>query len=242
MAAIWRKLRDRVKAMKPFVMFGTHPLFGDYVDAIHAVGGYLSRVVLNVQEPQRPAGQKFQDRLEKYQSWLRATGCSTQVKVLWLDDYSVDPDETALLGFRGTKAQPLLDLVKERHGVTFPPLVHRSAMVSPMSELHEGVFVGAGSVIAPNCSVGSFSLINRGTTIGHDNLIEPHVVIGPSVQTASSVHIESGAVLGIGCTIREHLVLGAGSYIAAGAVVLKHVEPGHLVAGVPAVSKKVLSG
>jgi len=60
---------------------------------------------------------------------------------------------------------PLLDLVKGRHGVSFPPLVHRFAMVSPMPELHEGVFVGAGS------------------------------------------------------------------YVAAGAVVLKPVEPGHLVAG-----------
>jgi hypothetical protein len=71
--------------MKPFVMFGVHPLFGDYVDAIHASGGYLARVVLNVKEPERPPGESFEERLGKYNEWRFGCGISDPVEVLWLD-------------------------------------------------------------------------------------------------------------------------------------------------------------
>jgi carbonic anhydrase/acetyltransferase-like protein (isoleucine patch superfamily) len=226
--------------MIPYVMFGVHPLFGDYVDAIHAMGGYLARVVLNVPEPERPVGERFQDGLERYHCWLQTMGISRPVEVLALDDYLPRPEERPLLGFRGTKTAPLVKLLRERHGLSFPPLVHPTAYISPMADLEEGVFVGAGATVAPNARIGSFSLINRSASIGHDSVVERGVVVGPAVRTASWVRLREGCVLGVGCTVIERVEVGAGSYVAAGAVVLKDVHPWRLVAGVPAVEKKTL--
>jgi serine acetyltransferase len=227
-------------AMKPFVMFGVHPLFGDYVDAIHAAGGYLSRVVLNVQEPERPPGMSFREGIEKYHRWRINNGMPGRVDVLWLNDYRPKSGERPLLGFRGTKAGPLIKLLKEQHALTFPPLIHPTAYVSPMATIGEGVFIGANAVVASNADIGNFSLINRGATIGHDAILENSVVVGPSASTASWVRLCEGCVLGIACTVIERISIGAGAYVAAGAVVLNDVAPCCLVAGMPATVKKIL--
>jgi acetyltransferase-like isoleucine patch superfamily enzyme len=50
--------------------------------------------------------------------------------------------------------------------------------------------------------------------------------------------MEPGAVIGIGATVLENLTIGAGAYVAAGAVVTVDVSSGMMVAGVPAVEKK----
>jgi acetyltransferase-like isoleucine patch superfamily enzyme len=48
------------------------------------------------------------------------------------------------------------------------------------------------------------------------------------------VHVAAGAYLGTGCTVREHLTVGAWSTIGMGAVVLCDVPPHEVWAGVPA--------
>jgi len=226
--------------MKPFVMFGVHPLFGEYVDAIHAAGGCLARVVLNVSEPDRPPGESFRESLARYHQWRVSRGITGQIEVLWIDEYQPRMDEIPVLGFRGVKANPLVKLLKEKHAMSFPPLIHPAAYVSPMATIGEGVFVGANATIASNAKIGAFTLINRSAAIGHDAVVEEYVVIGPSVSTASWVRLGEGCVLGIACTIIERINVGAGSYVAAGAVVIKDVPPGHLVAGVPAEVKRVI--
>jgi acetyltransferase-like isoleucine patch superfamily enzyme len=222
----------------PYVMFGTHPLFGDYTDAIHARGGILTRVVRNMDEPPRPKGGSFEDRLDRYHAWLDRQQIGHRVDVVALDDFAPRDDERYLFGFRGPKLLPLRDLLATRFHLRFDPLVHPAAAVSPMSVLDEGVFIGACAVIAPNVKIGAFTFVNRGATIGHDSEIAMCTIIGPSANLASGVHLASGAVVGIGATILENLTIGEGSYVAGGAVVLKDVAPRMLVAGVPAVEKK----
>jgi sugar O-acyltransferase (sialic acid O-acetyltransferase NeuD family) len=224
--------------MLPFVMFGTHPLFGDYTDAIHAAGGFLSRVVRNVEEPPRPEGGRFENRLDRYHAWLDRRAIAHRVDVVALDDFAPRERERYLFGFRGPKLLPLRSLLASRFQLRFDPLVHPAATVSPMADLDEGVFVGAGAVLASNVRVGAFTFVNRGATIGHDCTVGACTIIGPSAAIASGVRVADGAVVGIDATILENLTVGEGSYVAAGALVLKDVPAGVLVAGVPAVEKK----
>lgn len=242
MALTVGKSTFKMESLTPYVMFGVHPLFGDYVDAIHACGGYLARVVMNVPEPERPPGERFVDKRDMYHDWLARNGSSHRVDVIWLDHYKPCSEETPILGFRGTKVLPLVDRLKEEFNLVFPPLVHPKASVSPMADLEEGVFIGAGSIIPPNTRVGSFSLVNRGVTLGHDVTVERCVVVSPSACTASDVRLCEGSVVGIGATIVDDVTIGSGAYVAGGAVVLKDVLPETLVAGVPAVVKKVFNG
>lgn len=224
--------------MKPYVMFGTHPLFGDYADAVHALGGFISRVVCNADEPPRPPGQRLEDRLAGYHAWLERNRIQHHVEIVPLEEFSPRAGEEYLFGFRGPKLLPLRDLLERMFGLNFSPVIHPAAHVSPMADVREGAFIGARAVIAPHARIGEFTLVNRAATIGHGCDVGPCVIIGPSAAVASGVRLESGAVVGIGATVIENLVLGQGSYVAAGAVVLKDVPPRMLVAGVPATAKK----
>ncbi|MEO7931693.1 MAG: hypothetical protein ABIT76_00895 [Chthoniobacterales bacterium] len=222
----------------PFVLFGTHPLFGDYVDAIHSVGGILTRLVRNIEEPASPPGQRVEDRIARYEDWLQRQGLDHRVQVEWLSTFQPNSHETAVAGFRGPKLESLVRELQQRFDLHFPPLIHQTACVSPMAILEEGVFVGAGTIVAPHTRVGRFTYLNRGVTLGHDGEIGDYVIIGPSASLASGVHLQRGAIIGIGATVVEDLRIGTGSYVAAGAVVLKDVADHRLVAGVPAVDKK----
>ena len=95
--------------MNPYVMFGVHPLFGEYVDAIHAAGGRLATVVLNVHEPERPQGQRFEDGLDRYHRWLERAGIDHRVDVQWLDEFTPNRTEIPVLGFRGTNVHLPID-------------------------------------------------------------------------------------------------------------------------------------
>jgi acetyltransferase-like isoleucine patch superfamily enzyme len=46
--------------------------------------------------------------------------------------------------------------------------------------------------------------------------------------------VEAGCYLGQGCTVRQELRIGAGSLVGMGAVVVRDVPPGSVVAGNPA--------
>lgn len=221
-----------------YVMFGVHGLFGDYVDVIHACGGTLERVVLNIDEPPAPVGKRFSDRLARYETWRRAQGDTRPVEVVRIEEFLPAEGERYLFGFRGVKIRPLLRDLRQRFGLWFAPIVHPTAWVSPMATLGEGVFVGAGSVVGPHAGIGAFTLLNRGVLIGHDCQIGECNVIGPGAKLASAVHSGDGAIVGIGGVVLEELTLGAGCYVAAGAVALESVPERTLVAGLPAVVKK----
>ena len=69
---------------------------------------------------------------------------------------------------------------------------------------------------------------------------------GPSERragagTAKEIVVESGCWIGARVLVLGGVTIGAGSIVAAGAVVTRDVAPNTLVAGVPAVKKKDLA-
>jgi sugar O-acyltransferase (sialic acid O-acetyltransferase NeuD family) len=224
--------------MKKFAMFGQSRFFGDYVDLIHALGGVLSRVVVNVPDPARPGTKTFADRFEDYQAWLQARGSPHRAGVVELSRYRPDPEETCLVGFRGLSSQPLRESLKADFGLVFPPLIHPDASVSPFAKVGEGAVVCAGAVVASWVDIGPFCLINRNASVGHDTVIGADTDVSPNAAIASAVVIEEAVRVGIGATVIEELRLREGCYVAAGAAVIADVPPWMVVAGVPAAVKK----
>src|SRR5436305_6371680 len=98
-----------------------------------------------------------------------------------------------------------------------------------------GIRIGEGANVQDNavihCAKDLPTVIERDVTIGHSALLEGCVV-------------ESGALVGMGATMLQRSRLGAGSMLAAGAVLaeVKTIPAGQLAAGVPATVKKALAG
>ena len=126
--------------------------------------------------------------------------------------------------------------------------VGRFAMIRPSGyygrDIGIGLRVGDRSNIGANCYIGC----SGGISIGSDVMISPNVQIfsenhnyGRTSQTIkmqgvtrAPVAIDDDCWIASGSIILAGVRVGAGSVVAAGAVVTSDVPPGSVVAGVPA--------
>jgi sugar O-acyltransferase (sialic acid O-acetyltransferase NeuD family) len=116
----------------------------------------------------------------------------------------------------------------------YATLVHPRAAVSPRATLGRGVVVNFGVSIAGNVTVGDQVSIGPGCVIGHDSVIEPFSIVAPAAVVSGLCHIGEASYIGAGAMIRQKVRIGSTALVGMGAVVLKDVPPGAVMAGNPA--------
>ena len=132
-------------------MISHSDFFAEYVDAIHSVGGRLVEVVTNVAEaPDR--SYRLADRIRDCRVALGEES-EPEVRITPLEEFVPREGQQYLLGNRNPAVQrTLADYLEERHGIAAPPLIHDSAMVSPLAKVGLWSFVGAGAVNVRSCA------------------------------------------------------------------------------------------
>jgi carbonic anhydrase/acetyltransferase-like protein (isoleucine patch superfamily) len=147
------------------------------------------------------------------------------------------------------------------------PGAHVMAVNGVAPKIADDVFIAPGAVIVGDVEIGPGSSvwfnavlrgdvapirIGAGTNIqdlallhvdrGNPCIVGNNVTIGHSAVVHGTV-VEDGVTIAMGAIVLSRSHIGAGSVIAAGAVVAEgfQVEPGSLMAGVPAVMKKALN-
>ena len=98
-------------------------------------------------------------------------------------------------------------------------------------EIHPAAKIGKRVVI----DHGSGIVIGETTEIGDDVMIYQGVTLGGTGKDIGKRHptIESGVMIGSGAKVLGPITIGKNSKVAAGAVVVKDVEPNSTVVGVP---------
>jgi carbonic anhydrase/acetyltransferase-like protein (isoleucine patch superfamily) len=137
----------------------------------------------------------------------------------------------------------------------YEPVVHESAWVAPNATLigrvtlqenssvyygtvlrgdRADIVLGAGSNLQDNvtvhCDPGTPTIIGSGVSVGHGAVLHGCI-------------IEDDVLIGMSATVLNRAVVGTGSLVAAGAVILEDtvIPPRSLVAGVPAKVRRELS-
>jgi sugar O-acyltransferase (sialic acid O-acetyltransferase NeuD family) len=137
------------------------------------------------------------------------------------------------LGFPGVRTR-VLARFRDAARLELVTLVHPHAEVGARTSLAAGVVVSAGCVVTTDVIVGTGTLLNPRSGIGHGAVLGECVVVNPGANVSGEVTIGDGVLVGSGATILQGLAVGAGATIGAGAVVTHDVQPGVTVVGVPA--------
>ena len=119
-------------------------------------------------------------------------------------------------------------------GPRFVTLIHPRALVGRTVTVGMGSVVFGLSSITADVTMGRHVLVNPGVTIAHDCRIGDFVSIGPSAALAGGVEVEDGVEFGVGARVMPRCRIGHLAFVGAGAVVIRDVEAGQTVVGVPA--------
>lgn len=124
--------------------------------------------------------------------------------------------------------------LKNSNKVNFPSLIAKNAWIS------EGVSMGEGCIIYPNCSINygsvlsDFIILNMNCAIGHHTRIGSYSSLFPSVSTGGFTNIAENVEIGIGSITIQNINIEKNSIIGAGSVIISHVKENLRVGGVPA--------
>ncbi len=128
-------------------------------------------------------------------------------------------------------------------------------LIGDGAKLREGARIEDDTLVAMNCTFNHDVTVKRRskvldlTHVTANTIIEEEVFVGAGVISvndnamrmsgsevgpAVQIHMESGSKIGSGAIILPGKIVGKESFVAAGSVVTKDVDPGKLVIGSPA--------
>lgn len=121
--------------------------------------------------------------------------------------------------------------------------VMSGARIGTDCTLGQNVFVAGSVAMGNGCKIQNNVSLYDGVTLGDDVFVGPSAVFTnvtrpraafPRRDAYEPTSVGDGATIGANATVRCGVKLGAGSFVAAGAVVLEDVPAFAVVAGVPA--------
>jgi sugar O-acyltransferase (sialic acid O-acetyltransferase NeuD family) len=149
-----------------------------------------------------------------------------------LEAWSSDPETRFLIAVGDGRARA--KLVRQLGRAHYATAIHPAAIIGPNVALGEGVMVLGAANMTVDITVAPHVLIYPGCTITHDCVIGAYASLGPGVSLAGGVVIEEGANIGVGAVVAPGCRIGAWSIVGAGAAVIRDVQAGSTVVGVPA--------
>ncbi|PKR77807.1 acetyltransferase [Halalkalibacillus sediminis] len=122
----------------------------------------------------------------------------------------------------------------EEEGAKIPTLIHPNAVLGEKVEVASGTVVMAGVVINCCTKIEKGCIINTGSTLDHDNIIEEFVHISPGAHLAGTVRVGKKSWLGIGSVISNNVDIASSCMFGAGAVVIRDINDSGTYTGIPA--------
>jgi sugar O-acyltransferase (sialic acid O-acetyltransferase NeuD family) len=105
------------------------------------------------------------------------------------------------------------------------------AFVWPNVRLGEHCFIFENNVVQPFVTLGANTILWSGNHIGHHSTIGDHCFISSHVVISGHCEVGESCFFGVNCAIGDNVKIARDCVIGAGAVVVKHTEPGKIYRG-----------
>ena len=116
----------------------------------------------------------------------------------------------------------------------FYTAIHPSVNIGENVFLKPGSMICAGVVINTGSEIGKHTILNTASSIDHHNIIADYVHIAPGAHLGGEVHVDTGALVGLGSSVIPRVKVQEWSKVGAGSVVNKDVSRYTIVCGNPA--------
>jgi sugar O-acyltransferase (sialic acid O-acetyltransferase NeuD family) len=148
--------------------------------------------------------------------------------------YAPVAGDLLVMGIADPKAKLAVATHLEARGGRFGSFVHSSVLIADHVSLGRGVVICPNAIVSCHATVGDFVTINLGSTIGHDVKLGRGVTLSAHVDLTGFASVEEGAFFGTHAAVLPRAKVGAYAKVGAGTVVLRSVNEGATVMGVPA--------
>ncbi|MBC8345256.1 MAG: hypothetical protein H8E56_03250 [Candidatus Marinimicrobia bacterium] len=142
--------------------------------------------------------------------------------------------QTAIMAIGSNRNRAEKYYVFKNAGFKMLSIVHPKALIDTEVVYGDNVIIEMGTAIHTHSKIGNNVFLGGDALIGHHNIIGNHVLVGGNASFGGAVVVEDYASIGVGSSIKPGVVIGKGAVVGVGAVVIKDVEPGTTVVGVPA--------
>jgi sugar O-acyltransferase (sialic acid O-acetyltransferase NeuD family) len=123
----------------------------------------------------------------------------------------------------------------ENRWVTF---IHKSATVSPQSEIGQGSIVGPNTVITSDARLGQFVTLNLNCCVAHDCTVGEYTTFSPYASVMGHCTVGTDCFFGTSALCVPKVSLPSYTKISAGAVVRKSITEPTTLYGDPAGPRK----
>ncbi|MBS4048009.1 MAG: acetyltransferase [Alphaproteobacteria bacterium] len=138
-----------------------------------------------------------------------------------------DPARVQLVNGIGSIGNPKLRIaVYERlssKGWMFAPVIHPSAVIGAECEIGAGSQIMAGAVLQVGTRIGANAIVNTRVSIDHDCMIGDHAHIAPGAVLCGDVMVGTATHIGSGAVVIQGLSIGAGALVGAGMLVTSNM-------------------
>jgi sugar O-acyltransferase (sialic acid O-acetyltransferase NeuD family) len=121
-----------------------------------------------------------------------------------------------------------------RAGIPLATLIHPTASVGYGANIGAGVTICFSACVSSNTTISENVYMQPFSLIGHDTIVGRDSVLSPHVQVCGNCKIGRETFLGVGCVVKEKVVIGSNSIVSMCSVVMRNVSDGVVVSGNPA--------
>lgn len=156
------------------------------------------------------------------------------------ESYPIGEDDVFVTAFGNVETRKRCAEMIESRGGRFIPIIHRSASIGPNVEVGDGSFIAHNVVLTADVKVGRHACVFQGSVIGHDTRLGDFSHVYSLVSIGGGVSVGERASVFPGARVVPRIAIGNGATVGIGSAVIRSVEPGITVFGVPAQRLRVV--
>ena len=120
----------------------------------------------------------------------------------------------------------------------FPPIIHRTAWVSPSAQIGPASVVLSMANVGPHSVVKTGALLNTSSSLDHNSIANEFSSLAPGARTGGDCVIGARSAIGMGASVLQGVTIGADVVVGAQSLVRHSFDDFAVAYGVPATQRR----